>query len=54
MTDIVKAIAMACGVLLLTSLAYVFMLLGLTYISDGNRDLLRNSTERIPMQTTTT
>ena len=54
MTDILKAIALTCGVLLLASIAYVLILLWLNYASGGNSELLQNNAERIQMQTTTT
>jgi hypothetical protein len=54
MTDILKAIALTCGVLLLASVAYLLLLFWLTYVSDGNLNPSQNSPERIQMQTTPT
>ncbi len=50
MSDILKAFALTCGVLLLASLAYVVIVFGLAYISGVNPDLMPNSPERIHLQ----
>ena len=43
MTDILKAFALTCGVLLLASLAYVLIVFGLAYVSAANPNLMWNS-----------
>jgi hypothetical protein len=43
MTDILKAIALTCAVLLLVSAMYLLVLLWLSHVAGANPGLLRNS-----------
>jgi hypothetical protein len=54
MTDILKAFALTCAVLLLASLIYVLIVFGLAYVADGNQNLMRNGPESIHLQTAAT
>ncbi len=47
MTDILKAIALTCAVLLLVSAVYVLMLLWLNHVAETNPGPLWNSAGRI-------